>query len=104
MFRFSLFWFHLCDLGQRWRPETVAATSDFQADPHGPDPWLQCGTGVCPLAIPHGKEGLVLKNGKLSPGGEELQRMLAISGPAVKPGDQARISQIVIKGDRIRFE
>jgi hypothetical protein len=46
----------------------------------------------------------VLKNGKLSPGGEELQRMLAISGPAVKPGDQARISQIVIKDDRIRFE
>ena len=54
--------------------------------------------------FPMGKRGLVLKNGKLSPGGEELQRMLAISGPAVKPGDQARISQIVIKGDRIRFE
>jgi len=54
--------------------------------------------------FPMGKRGLVLKNGKLSPGGEELQRMLAISGPAVKPGDQARISQIVIKDDRIRFE
>jgi hypothetical protein len=55
-------------------------------------------------SFPMGKRGLVLKNGKLSPGGEELQRMLAISGPAVKPGDQARISQIVIKDDRIRFE
>jgi len=54
--------------------------------------------------FPMGKKGLVLKNGKLSPGGEELQRMLAISGPAAKPGDQARISQIVIKDDRIRFE
>jgi len=54
--------------------------------------------------FPMGKRGLVLKNGKLSPAGEELQRMLAISGPAAKPGDQARISQIVIKDDRIRFE
>jgi hypothetical protein len=54
--------------------------------------------------FPMGKRGLVLKNGKLSPGGEELQRMLAFSGPAAKPGDQARISQIVIKDDRIRFE
>ena len=54
--------------------------------------------------FPMGKRGLVLKNGKLSPAGEELQRMLSISGPAAKPGDQARISQIVIKDDRIRFE
>jgi hypothetical protein len=54
--------------------------------------------------FPMGRIGLVLKNGKLSPGGEELQRMLAISGTAAKPGDQARISQIVIKDDRIHFE
>jgi hypothetical protein len=54
--------------------------------------------------FPMGKRGLVLKNGKLSPAGEELQRMLSISGPAAKPGDQARISQIVIKDDRIHFE
>jgi hypothetical protein len=54
--------------------------------------------------FPMGKRGLALKDGKLSPAGEELQRMLAISGPAAKPGDQARISQIVIKDDRIRFE
>jgi len=54
--------------------------------------------------FPMGKKGLVLKNGKLSPAGQELQRMLAISGPAAKPGDRARISQIVIKDDHIRFE
>ena len=30
--------------------------------------------------------------------------MLAMWGPAVKPGDQARISAIAIKKDRIRFE
>ena len=30
--------------------------------------------------------------------------MLAMWGPAVKPGDQARISQILVKNDRIHFE
>ncbi len=47
---------------------------------------------------------MTLKEGQLTPGGEELQRMLAMWGPAVKPGDQARISQILVKNDRIHFE
>jgi len=38
------------------------------------------------------------------PGGQELQALIATWGPSVKPGDQARISAIDIKGDRIRFE
>jgi hypothetical protein len=54
--------------------------------------------------FPMGKTGLTLKEGQVSPNGEELQRMLAMWGPAVKPGDQARISQILVKNDRIRFE
>jgi hypothetical protein len=54
--------------------------------------------------FPMGKTGLTLKEGQLTPGGEELQRMMAMWGPAVKPGDQARISQILIKDDRIHFE
>ncbi len=54
--------------------------------------------------FPMGKKGLVLKNGDVSPNGEELQNMLAMWGPAVKPGDQARISQILVKNDRIHFE
>ncbi len=54
--------------------------------------------------FPMGKTGLTLKDGQLSPNGEQLQNMLAMWGPAVKPGDQARISQILIKNDRIRFE
>jgi len=51
-----------------------------------------------------GKTGLTLKNGAVSPSGAELQQELAIWGPAVKAGDQARISAVAIKGDRIRFE
>ena len=54
--------------------------------------------------FPMGKTGLTLKEGQLTPNGEDLQRMLAMWGPAVKPGDQARISQILVKNDRIHFE
>src|ERR1700693_5264386 len=54
--------------------------------------------------FPMGKKGLTLKNGKLSPGAEELQQMIAMWGPAAKPGDQARISDIQIKDDLIHFE
>ena len=54
--------------------------------------------------FPMGKTGLTLKEGKLSPDGEELQRMMAMWGPAAKPGDQARISEILVKNDRIHFE
>ena len=45
--------------------------------------------------FPMGKTGLTLKDGQLSPSGEQLQRMMAMWGPAAKPGDQARISQIL---------
>jgi hypothetical protein len=54
--------------------------------------------------FPMGKTGLMLKEGKLSPDGDELQRMIAMWGPAAKPGDQARISEILVKNDRIHFE
>jgi hypothetical protein len=54
--------------------------------------------------FPMGKTGLTLRNGAISPSGQELRTMLATWGPAVKPGDQARISAINIKSDRIHFE
>lgn len=54
--------------------------------------------------FPMGRKGLTLKDGVVSPNGAELQQMIAMWGPAAKPGDQARISDIVIKGDRIHFE
>ena len=54
--------------------------------------------------FPMGKTGLTLKDGQLSPDGDQMQNMLAMWGPAAKPGDQARISEILIKKDRIHFE
>jgi hypothetical protein len=54
--------------------------------------------------FPMGKQGLTLKDGTVSPNGQQLQMLMATWGPAVKPGDQARISAIHIKKDRIHFE
>ncbi|MGH9530398.1 MAG: hypothetical protein ACRD2S_10835 [Terriglobales bacterium] len=55
-------------------------------------------------AFPMGKTGLTLKDGTISPGGEQLRQLLAMWGPSVKAGDRALISRIEIRGARIRFE
>lgn len=54
--------------------------------------------------FPMGKKGLTLKDGVISPNGDDLKRLMALWGPAVKPGDEARLTSIVIKDDRIHFE
>jgi hypothetical protein len=55
-------------------------------------------------SFPMGNKGLRLKDGQLSPHGEDLEKALALAGPSVKAGDQAMITKIDIKGDHIRFE
>jgi hypothetical protein len=54
--------------------------------------------------FPMGKTGLKLKNGVLTPHGEDLQHLMSLWGPAAKPGDQARITDVVIKDSYIHFE
>ena len=54
--------------------------------------------------FPMGKTGLTLKNGKVSPGGDDLRRQLALWGPSVKPGDRAIITRMDLRNDRIHFE
>jgi len=54
--------------------------------------------------FPMGKTGLKLKDGVITPHGEDLQHLMALWGPAAKPGDQARITLIAIKNDYIHFE
>jgi len=54
--------------------------------------------------FPMGKTGLKLKQGTITPTGPELQHLIALWGPAAKPGDRARISNVIIKEDHIRFE
>lgn len=55
-------------------------------------------------AFPMGNKGLQLKEGVITPSGEQLRQALAIWGPAIKPGDPARISYVRIKDDHIHFE
>jgi hypothetical protein len=55
-------------------------------------------------SFPMGKTGLKLKNGTVTPSGAELQSLMALWGPAAKPGDRARITDVVIREDHIRFE
>ena len=55
-------------------------------------------------AFPMGKRGLTLKDGVVSPSGAELQQLMSLWGPSVKPGDEARITSVIIKEDKIRFE
>jgi hypothetical protein len=55
-------------------------------------------------SFPMGTKGLQLKQGVITPNGEELRQALAIYGPAVKPGDPAHISFVQIKDDHIHFE
>jgi len=54
--------------------------------------------------FPMGKTGLKLRNGTVTPSGPELQHLMALWGPAAKPGDRARISGIEIKDDHIHLE
>lgn len=55
-------------------------------------------------AFPMGTKGLTLKDGVTSPNGQDLQQMLALWGPAVRPGDPAHISYVQIKDNHIRFD
>jgi hypothetical protein len=54
--------------------------------------------------FPMGTKGLILKDGVISPNGEEMQQTLNLWGPSIKPGDPAHISYIQIKPDHIHFE
>jgi hypothetical protein len=54
--------------------------------------------------FPIGKKGLTLKDGKVTPEGKDLDQLLAMWGPAVKPGEQIMITNIRIKDNRIHFD
>jgi hypothetical protein len=55
--------------------------------------------------FPMGTKGLTIKDGVVKPDEAEVQQMIAKWGPAVRPGDAARITAVLFKGDnRIIFE
>ena len=54
--------------------------------------------------FPMGMKGLQLRNGVITPNGDDMRQALTIWGPAVRPGDPAHISYVHIKDDHIHFE
>src|SRR5260370_28716104 len=54
--------------------------------------------------FPVGEKGLVIKNGVITPNDEQLNFMLAQSGPAAKPGDRATTTAVLIKERSISVE
>jgi len=54
--------------------------------------------------FPMGGKGLTIKNGVVTPTDEQLNFMLAQAGPAAKPGDRAKITDVIIKENSIIFE
>jgi hypothetical protein len=55
-------------------------------------------------AFPMGFRGLVLRDGVIEPDEDTLERWLAANGPAVRPGDRARITNVIFRKDHIIFE
>ncbi len=55
-------------------------------------------------AFPMGNKGLILRNGATTPSGQDLQQLLALWGPSIKPGDPAHISYIRIRDNHIHFD
>ena len=55
-------------------------------------------------AFPMGSKGIKLKDGATTPSGQDLQQVLALWGPSIKPGDPAHISYVRIKDDHIHFD
>jgi hypothetical protein len=54
--------------------------------------------------FPMGTKGLKLKDGVISPSGQDLQQLIALWGPSIKPGDPAHISYVHIKDNFIHFD
>jgi hypothetical protein len=54
--------------------------------------------------FPMGRAGLTLKDGKLSPSGQQVEEMISMWGSAAKAGDRALITDVKFQDNRIHFE
>ena len=54
--------------------------------------------------FPMGYKGLQLRDGAITPNGQDLQQLLTLWGPSIRPGDPAHISYVRIHEDHIHFD
>src|SRR4051812_27130800 len=54
--------------------------------------------------FPQGKEGLIFKNGAIHPTDQEIRKLVAMNGPAARPGDKSQITGFEFKDKNIILE
>jgi len=54
--------------------------------------------------FPQGKDGLIFKDGAVHPGDQEVRKMIAMNGPAARPGDKSQITGFQFKDKNIILE
>lgn len=65
---------------------------------------LQAEHAFTNIALPQGKKGITIKDGKLSPGAMEVANQVAREGVAANSGDRVLITDMKFQGDKIIFE
>jgi hypothetical protein len=55
-------------------------------------------------SFPQGKEGLIFKDGAVHPSDQEIRKLIAMNGPAARPGDKSQITGFEFKDKRIILE
>lgn len=54
--------------------------------------------------FPQGKEGLTFKNGAIHPTDQEIRKLIAMNGPAARPGDKSQITGFEFKDKNVILE
>src|SRR3954470_641806 len=54
--------------------------------------------------FPQGKEGLTFKDGAVHPSDQEIRKLIAMNGPAARPGDKSQITGFEFKDKNIILE
>jgi hypothetical protein len=65
---------------------------------------LQAEHAFTKLTFPQGKKGVIIKDGKVSPGPMELAQLVSREGTAANNGDRILITDLRFEGDKIIFE
>src|SRR6266404_6206187 len=55
-------------------------------------------------SFPQGKEGLIFKNGTIHQSDQEIRKLVAMNGPAARPGDKSQITGFEFKDKNIILE
>jgi len=95
-------------------PQTPSANAPAALDPNAPKISSQTRLAVirslqaervfAKIVVPQGKEGLKIKDGKVSPSQMAVAQLVAENGAAAKPGDRCVITNVEIRDKEIIFD